>query len=149
MPSEPRTAPLLLPQNRKLRHLQGIYIRNLSFVKPRGRTADDSDAALTVSPSKKKHLDPLGDAPKLHHALSSESLRPQARRRSSTLAQDKDGQVSEQRKLQAFFDNCMADCFFSLHAEGEMEPIYISETLERRTVGDACFLSRTADIDGS
>ncbi|ROT39625.1 hypothetical protein SODALDRAFT_134440 [Sodiomyces alkalinus F11] len=135
MPSEPRTTPLLLPQNRRLRHLQGIFLRHLSFVPSRGRTADDSDASLTASPTKKKLLDALGDGPKLQHSQSTESLRPMARRRSTTTAwhQDKESPESEQKKLEAFFDSKMADAFFSLHAEGEEEPIYISETLERRS----------------
>ncbi|KAL2756674.1 hypothetical protein ACRALDRAFT_2041304 [Sodiomyces alcalophilus JCM 7366] len=137
MPSEPRTTPLLLPHNRKLRHLQGIFLRNLSFVRSRGRTADDSDASLAASPIRKKLLDPFGDGPKLQHSQSTESLRPMARRRSTattaSLNQDKDDPASEQKRLEAFFDSRMADAFFSLHTEADEEPIYISETLERRS----------------
>ncbi|KAM0329425.1 hypothetical protein ACHAQA_004732 [Verticillium albo-atrum] len=125
MPTESR-APRLLPQNRKLRHLQGIYLRNLSFQRPRGRTTDD--VAIHASPKKS---DTLRETHKLHHALSSEDLRPKMRRRSTTLTQD--NPVSEQKKLEALYNSRMGDAFFSLHAEGEEEPIYISETLERKT----------------
>lgn len=120
-------APLLLPQNRKLRHLEGIWLRNLSFARPKTRATDD--AALNTSPSKGAALH---DATKLHHALSSESLRPKARRRSSTLAQD--SPFSEQKKLQAMYDSWVADAFFSLHCEDQHEPIYVSEKQERKTV---------------
>ncbi|CRK33923.1 UV radiation resistance-associated protein like [Verticillium longisporum] len=125
MPTESR-APRLLPQNRKLRHLQGIYLRNLSFQRPRGRTTDD--VAIHASPKK---TDTLRETPKLHHALSSEDLRPKMRRRSTTLTQD--SPVSEQKKLEALYNSRMADAFFSMHVDGEDDPIYISETLERKT----------------
>lgn len=126
MPTESR-APRLLPQNRKLRHLQGIYLRNLSFQRPRGRTTDD--VAIHASPKKS---DTLRETPKLHHALSSEDLRPKMRRRSTTLTQD--SPVSEQKKLEALYNSRMADAFFSMHVDGEDDPIYISETQERKTV---------------
>lgn len=120
-------APLLLPQNRKLRHLEGIWLRNLSFARPKGRTTDD--VALNTSPSK---MGALHDGTKLHHALSSESLRPKARRRASTLTQDTP--FSEQKKLQAMYDSWIADAFFSLHCEGADDPVYVSEKQERKTV---------------
>jgi hypothetical protein len=123
--------PLLLAQNRKLRHLKGVYIRNLSFVRPKGRTADD--AALNKSPTK---LEALRETPQLHHARSSESLpslRPkQPRRRSTNLAHA--SPLTRQRKLEYAIDSRVADAFFSLHCEGEEEPIYISETIEHSTV---------------
>ncbi|CCF41805.1 UV radiation resistance-associated protein [Colletotrichum higginsianum] len=123
----PESRPLLLPQNRKLRHLRGIYIRNLSFVRPRGQTIDDT--ALNKSSSK---LDALRDAPQLHHALSSDSLRPKPpRRRSTALAHATP--VTRQRMLQFTIDGRAADAFFSLHCDGEDEPVYISETKEHAT----------------
>ena len=120
-------APLLLPQNRKLRHLEGLWLRNLSFAQPRVRTTDD--VALNTSPSK---AGALHEGPRLHHARSTESLRPKARRRASTLVQD--SPFSEQKKLQAMYDSWVADAFFSLHVEDEAEPIYVSEKQERKTV---------------
>ncbi|KAK4154684.1 UV radiation resistance protein and autophagy-related subunit 14-domain-containing protein [Chaetomidium leptoderma] len=126
MSTEP-TRPLLLPQNRKLRHLRGIALRNLAFTRPRGRTIDDT--ALNKSPAK---LESLRNTPQLHHALSSEDLRPPtARRRSTNLANA--SPTTRQKKFEDVLDSRLADAFFSLHVEGEEEPIYISEVEERAT----------------
>ena len=123
MPSEtPR--PLLLPQNRKLRHLQGIYLRNLTFTRPRGRTIDD--AALNKSPQKLESL----REPQLHHAHSSSELRPpKLRRRSSAWVSETPNY--RQKKLEDVIDSRMADTFFSLHCWGQEDPIYISEVVEK------------------
>ena len=122
------TRPLLLPQNRKLRHLRGLALRNLAFSRPRGRTIDD--AALNKSPAK---LESLRNTPRLHHALSSEALRPPtARRRSTNLANA--SPATRQKQFEETFDTRLADAFFSLHVEGQEEPIYISEVEERATV---------------
>ena len=122
------TRPLLLPQNRKLRHLRGIALRNLAFSRPRGRTIDD--AALNKSPAK---LESLRNTPRLHHALSSEALRPPAaRRRSMNLANA--SPATRQKQFEETFDSRLADAFFSLHVEGQEDPIYISEVEERATV---------------
>lgn len=124
----PESRPLLLSQNRKLRHLRGIYLRNLSFVRPRGRTIDDT--LLNATPAK---IEALHDAPHLHHALSSDNIRPQApRRRSTALAQA--SPLTRQRMLQLTVDGRAADVFFSLHCEDEEEPVYISELKEHATV---------------
>lgn len=130
MPAESSTRPLLLPQNRKLRHLRGVYLRNLSFGRPRGQTIDDT--ALNKSPGK---LETLRETPQLHHAASSESLRlsPKVRRRSTNLANA--SPVTRQKKLEYAVDSRVADAFFSLHCEGENGPIYVSEVEERATVG--------------
>ncbi|TVY12847.1 UV radiation resistance-associated gene protein [Lachnellula arida] len=115
--------PLLLPQNRKLRHLQGIYLRNLTLTRPRGQTIDD--AALNKTSQKRE--------PQLHHAQSSEELRPtqKGRRRSSNWGAA--SPVSRQKKLEDVIDARMADTFFSLHVEGREsdEPVYISEVVEK------------------
>ena len=127
------TRPLLLPHNRKLRHLRGISLRNLTFSRPRGRTIDD--AALNKSPSK---IESLRDTPQLHHALSSEDLRPPgARRRSTNLANA--SPVTRQKRFEDLFDNKLADAFFTLHVEDKEEPIYISETADRATVRLQCY----------
>ena len=123
MPSEP-PRPLLLPQNRKLRHLQGIYLRNLTFTRPRGRTIDD--AALNKSPQKLESL----REPQLHHAHSSSELRPpKLRRRSSAWVSETPNY--RQKKLEDVIDSRMADTFFSLHCWGQEDPIYISEVVEK------------------
>lgn len=126
--SSESTRPLLLPQNRKLRHLRGISLRNLTFSRPRGRTIDD--VALNKSSAK---LESLRLTQQIHHALSSEDLRPPAgRRRSTNLSNG--SPVTRQKRLEDTFDSKLADAFFSLHVEGEEEPIYISEVAERATV---------------
>lgn len=127
------TRPLLLPQNRKIRHLRGLALRNLAFSRLRGYSVDD--AALNIkSPSK---LEALRSPPRLHHALSSENLRapPAAARdraRSASLAYA--SPATRQRRFEDTFDSRLADAFFSLHVDGEEEPIYISEVEERATV---------------
>jgi hypothetical protein len=125
--------PLLLPQNRKLRHLRGIYLRNLSFVRPRGRTIDD--VAINLSPTKLESL----QEPQLHHTQSSEDLRPRSsRRRSTNLAGA--SPFTRQKRLEHAVDSRVADAFFSLHCDGEEEAIYISEVAERATVRPtSCF----------
>ena len=128
MSTEP-ARPLLLPQNRKLRHLRGIALRNVAFSRPRGRTLDD--AALNIqSPAK---LESLRNPPQLHHALSSEDLRPPNGRRRSTQLPNA-SPATRQKKFEDTFDSKLADAFFSLHVEGETEPIYISEVEERSAV---------------
>ncbi|TVY57862.1 hypothetical protein LSUE1_G009373, partial [Lachnellula suecica] len=121
-PEAPR--PLLLPQNRKLRHLQGIYLRNLTLTRPRGQTIDD--AALNKTPQKLEAL----RSPQLHHAASSEALRPpKQRRRSSNWAAASPG--FRQKKLEDVKEARMADTFFSLHVRGRDEPVYISEVVDK------------------
>ncbi|KAI1338718.1 putative UV radiation resistance protein [Xylariaceae sp. FL0016] len=122
----------MLPQNRRLRHLQGIYLRNLSFARPHGRASDDLDADLS---SNKHHDDQQAQ---LHHSHSSESLRsrPNNRRRSTTLANATP--VTRQKQLEYTVESRAADVFFSLHCPRDFEddgddPIYISETCERST----------------
>jgi len=119
---------LLLPQNRKLRHLRGIFLRNLTLARPRGRTADD--AALNKSPGK---LEALREAPQLQHSHSSEALRPLASRRRSTNLGGATP-VTRQKKIEYTFDTKLADAFFSLHVDEEDEPIYTSEICPRATV---------------
>lgn len=123
--------PLLLPQNRKLRHLRAIFLRNLIFTRPRGRTIDD--AALNKSPAK---LEALRDTPQLHHAHSSEALRPPAgRRRSTNLANS--NPLTRQKRIEYNYDTKLADAFFTLHIDENDDPIYISEVAERATVRTA------------
>lgn len=140
MSARSNTRPLLLPQNRKLRHLRGIYLRNLTFVRPRGRTIDD--AGINKSPSK---LEALRETPQLQHALSTESLRtaslrPTAgRRRSTNLANA--SPLTRQKRLEYTVESRVADAFFSLHCEGAEDAIYVSEVAERATVSVPCLLA--------
>ncbi|KAI1771970.1 UV radiation resistance protein and autophagy-related subunit 14-domain-containing protein [Hypoxylon cercidicola] len=123
----------MLPQNRRLRHLQGIYLRNLSFTRPQGRATDDLEADLPSTKLQVLHESP----PQLHHAHSSESLIPttrvnsNGRRRSTTLANA--SPVTRQKQLEYTVESRAADVFFSLHCAEEEEPVYISEVGERST----------------
>ncbi|CAL3972395.1 hypothetical protein PZA11_004476 [Diplocarpon coronariae] len=114
--------PLLLPQNRKLRHLQGIYVRNLTLSRSRGQAADD--ATLNKSPQKLAAL----RGPQLQHARSSGDLRPaQSRSRSANWVGAPPS--FRQKKLEDVLESRMADTFFTLHCRGREEPIYISEVV--------------------
>lgn len=124
------TRPLLLPQNRRLRHLQGIYLRNLSFIRPHGKTTDD----LNLGKGSTTKLQALKTSPQLHHAASSETLRDRPtkiRRRSTNLANK--SPVIRQKALEVAIERRAADVFFSLHVEGVEDPVYISEVEERST----------------
>lgn len=123
--SSEASRPLILPQNRKLRHLQGIYVRNLTLSRPRGKTIDD--AGINKSPQK---LETLRRESQLHHAQSSGDLRPTKTRRSSSNWVGASPAI-RQKKLEDVRDSRMADSFFTLHCEGQDEPIYISEVVEK------------------
>lgn len=123
--------PLLTPQNRKLRHLRGIYLRNLTFARPALRTVDDSEIAASSAPSaakkgKRRRGSSLGE---LGAARSSESLRPGARRGSVAPG----GPAERQRRLEGSVEGRLADGFFSLHCEAG-PPVYLSEVVERASV---------------
>ncbi|KAF7856971.1 hypothetical protein EAF04_009731 [Stromatinia cepivora] len=124
--SSEASRPLLLPQNRKLRHLQGIYVRNLTLSRPRGKTIDD--AGLNKSPQK---LEALRRESQLHHAQSSGDLRPSARTRRSSSNWVGASPAIRQKKLEDVRDSRMADSFFTLHCAGQDDPIYISEVVEK------------------
>ncbi|XXH06017.1 hypothetical protein Hte_012462 [Hypoxylon texense] len=123
----------MLPQNRRLRHLQGIYLRNLSFTRPQGRATDDLEADLPSTKVQSLHDGP----PQLHHAHSSESListarvGANARRRSTTLAGV--SPITRQKQLEYTVESRAADVFFSLHCADWKDPVYISEVGERAT----------------
>ncbi|POS73028.1 UV radiation resistance-associated protein [Diaporthe helianthi] len=140
------TRPLLLPQNRRLRHLRGVCLRNLSFDRPRGRTADDS--AVKHSPDKAASLREQAAGLLLHHSASTESLRPSAgRRRSTNLGSA--SPVTRQRRLELMIEGRVADSFFSLHAgdeQEEEEPLYISELVERSVNFDFRFFELSQDL---
>ncbi|KAH7179260.1 UV radiation resistance protein and autophagy-related subunit 14-domain-containing protein [Fusarium flagelliforme] len=142
--AEPRR-PRLLAQNRKLRHLRGIWLRNLSFAPTSLRTADDADLATSLN-----KLPVLRESGQLHPSRSSESLRkdnvrhdalrPQQKRRTSlSLAQV--NPVTRQKNLETLFEETVGDVFYSLHVDGDAEPVYISEVRERSTSFNFKFFS--------
>ncbi|EAT81893.1 hypothetical protein SNOG_10499 [Parastagonospora nodorum SN15] len=154
--SEPpplRERPWLLPYNRKLRHLQGITIRNLTLtsspLRSRGKTIDD-DALPSTLKSPTKAL-ALRESKGLAHSRSSSDLklpngalhepttptkspRPafgRGLRRRSTLEWTNASPLTRQKKLEDIAADRMADTFFTLHVEQHDEPVYISEIAEK------------------
>ena len=126
--------PLLTPQNRRLRHLRGLYLRNLTFARPALRTVDDSELngpPPSARKGKGRRRSSLGE---LHGARSSESLAAGTRRASVALGVGV-GPAERQRRLQGSVDGRVADGFFSLHCEGE--PVYFSEVVERASVSSS------------
>lgn len=131
MSAEPR--PTLTPQNRRLRHLRGIYLRNLTFARPTLRTVDDSELA-SPSPAKKGKRRRRSSLGELNAAHSSESLAAGTRRASVALGAGV-GPGERQKRLVRSVEARVADGFFTLHCEGE-DPIYFSEVVEKASVSD-------------
>ncbi|KAF7533648.1 hypothetical protein G7Z17_g13479 [Cylindrodendrum hubeiense] len=136
--AEPRR-PRLLAQNRKLRHLRGVWLRNLSFAPASLRTTDDAD--INRSPKK---LPVLRESGQLHPSRSSESLRndslrPESRRpqkvRRTSLSLAHANPVARQKKLENLVEEAVGDVFYSLHVGGCAEPVYVSEARERSAPG--------------
>ncbi|KAJ5782718.1 UV radiation resistance protein/autophagy-related protein 14 [Penicillium paradoxum] len=155
-----RERPWLYAWNRRLRHLQGISIRNLVVTPPptraRGKTIDDDDIPNTLkTPSK---ILSQNEAHSLHPSRSFTNLKshknqhentnePVVRlRRRSTLPWNDPNPRTRQVKLEDITNSRMADTFFSLHCEGLDEPIYISETVDR--ANNPSFRSFNLDLCG-
>ncbi|KAF2026474.1 UV radiation resistance-associated gene protein [Setomelanomma holmii] len=158
-PPPPRERPWLLPYNRKLRHLQGITIRNLTLTSTpsrlRGKTIDDEAIPSTLkSPTKALAL---RESKGLAHSRSSsdlktkETARPsngslpepttptkatrpsvgKGLRRRTTMEWTNASPLTRQKKLEDITADRMADTFFTLHVEKQEEPVYISEVAEK------------------
>ncbi|KAL5119651.1 hypothetical protein ACEQ8H_002497 [Pleosporales sp. CAS-2024a] len=152
----PRERPWLLPYNRKLRHLQGITIRNLTLTsspsRSRGRTIDD-DALPSTLKSPTKAL-ALRESKGLAHSRSSSDLKlpkhsngaareaatpPEparpgcstGMRRRTTMEWANASPLTRQKKLEGIAAACMADTFFTLHVHNHDGPVYISEVAEK------------------
>lgn len=127
--------PLLLPQNRRLRHLRGIWLRNLTIARPKGHTIDDT--TLNKTPEKLEALREAAREPGLQQSASSDNvnagIQPRGIRRRSTVWAGATPDY-RQKKLEDVIDGGMVDTFFSLHCEEEDEPIYISEVVEKAMV---------------
>lgn len=149
---EPRR-PRLLPQNRKLRHLKGLSLRNLCFDPPLLQTTDD--ARITSSNPKKLAVVREAADSLLHPSLSSgnlrrdsiraassEQARPSPARRVSLGSAHASPSV-RQKKLAEVVDAAVGDVFFSLHVPGQEDniqsPIYISEVGEKSAVSSLPF----------
>ena len=144
------------PQNRKLRHLQGISLRNLTLSSPhtriRGKTIDDESLPHALK-TPAKILSQREN--KLEHSRSSSDLRsppkanvsaevddievdaltrpkpPNKLRRRSTLNWTNAPPRARQTKLEDVARERMADTWFSLHCSCMDEPIYVSEIIEK------------------
>lgn len=144
---EPRR-PRLLPQNRKLRHLKGLSLRNLCFDPPRLQTTDDTRIASYSSPKKLAVVREAADS--LHPSLSSGNLRRDSIRAASaeqarplparrvSLGSAQASPSVRQKKLAEVLDATVGDVFFSLHVPGQEDniqtPVYISEVGEKSAV---------------
>ena len=144
------------PQNRKLRHLQGISLRNLALSSPltktHGKTIDDESLPHALkTPAKLLSQREI----KLEHSRSSSDLRlppnahglaevddfnhnapatsrpPSKLRRRSTLNWANAPPRVRQTKLEDVSRERMADTWFSIHCSGIDEPIYVSEVIEK------------------
>ncbi|KAF2426300.1 hypothetical protein EJ08DRAFT_377635 [Tothia fuscella] len=158
-----REKPWLYPYNRRLRHLQGISIRNISLATPqlRPRGASIDDEALPYSKKSPSKSLAVHTHKPLEHSRSQTNLRPikesdsttslvnlkpgkenaiedgeittpprpglKSMRRRSTLEWIDASPHVRQKKLEDIFLSRMVDMFFSLHAHGLEDPIYISE----------------------
>ncbi|KAL4953981.1 UV radiation resistance protein and autophagy-related subunit 14-domain-containing protein [Aspergillus filifer] len=143
-----RDRPLLFPSGRKLRHLQGVSIRNLVVDPPnraRGKTIGDEDIPNSLqSPDKILRQDANGT---LSHSRSfsnlksapasgDQNLRAEQRlplrqaRRKSTLPWSDPNPQRRQVKLVDITRSRMANTWFSLHCDGIDGPVYVSEVVE-------------------
>lgn len=148
-------------QNRRLRHLHGVSLRNLNLTtvasRSKGKTTTDDDAPYNLDTPTKRAL--RSDARTLTHSTSFTSLasaqkhrpdplqkastvfnndgktplsRPTGRmRRRSTLHWSSASPRARQDKLQDLTAHRMIDTWFSIHAADVEEPIYISEAMEK------------------
>lgn len=151
-----RERPWLLPSNRKLRHLQGISLRNLTLSSPRtkarGKTIDDESLPhalktpaklLSQRENKLEHSRSSSDLrspPKVKDLAEAEDLSSDIRarpkppiklRRKSTLNWANAPPGARQTKLEDVARERMADTWFSLHCSGMDEPVYVSEIIEK------------------
>ncbi|KAL8931854.1 MAG: hypothetical protein Q9211_006690, partial [Gyalolechia sp. 1 TL-2023] len=155
-----RERPWLLPSNRRLRHLEGISLRNLTLSRPikslQTKTIDDESLPNAFRTTTKSLA--LREK-KLEHSRSSSDLysSPQGRnilggstpnedsetdvkhirpprgkiRRRSTLNWTNATPQIRQKKLEDVAGSRLADTWFSVHCEGIAEPVYVSEVVEK------------------
>ncbi|KAF2470235.1 uncharacterized protein BDR25DRAFT_263006 [Lindgomyces ingoldianus] len=160
LPPSRRERPWLLPYNRKLRHLQGITIRNLTLTpapaRSHGKTIDDEAIPSTLKSPTKTFA--LRESIGLGHSRSSSDLRSTEEtarrsigdvgqlvsprkaprpamtkrlRRRSNMDWSGASPLARQKKLEDVTGGRMADTFFSLHIDDQDRPVYISEVVEK------------------
>ncbi|POS87758.1 hypothetical protein EPUL_001074 [Erysiphe pulchra] len=116
--------PLLLPQNRKIRHVQGIYLRNLTLPSLVDTIADDgSKKSGTKFRSFQVHKPPL---------QRSNSFQDNVLQELQKYSTNWEGASASlrQRTLEQVIVNNSADTFVTLHCASQVEPIYISEIIK-------------------
>jgi len=145
---------LIATKNRRLRHLQGITIRNLTFAPPifRSRRKSVDDEALPYTLKSPAKIVAQREHRKLEHARSSTDLQrinepdqspelngsPKARptigrlRRRSTMEWSGASPMVRQKKLEDVTGGRMADTFFSLHVD-HIEGVEILKTITGTT----------------
>ena len=146
-------------QNRRLRHLQGVSVRNLALCQPllraRGKTIDDESLPHALKTPAKVLAQ--RENPRLEHSRSSDDLKSSAAklyglartedskdevplkirpsssglRRRSTLNWTNAPPRVRQTKLEDVARDRMADTWFSIHCSTTQEPIYVSEVIEK------------------
>ncbi|KAL6721730.1 hypothetical protein ACLMJK_000835 [Lecanora helva] len=152
--------PWLLPSNRKLRHLQGISLRNLSVSpqasRSRGKTIDDESLPYALKTPAK--IFAQREIPKLEHSRSSTELKSPLQKSSIPLRGESEAESSDnassrplngklrrrstlnwtnasprarQDKLENVVRERMAQTWFSLHCSDAEEPVYVSEVIEK------------------
>ncbi|RAK96604.1 putative UV radiation resistance protein (UVRAG) [Aspergillus ibericus CBS 121593] len=145
-----RERPGLFLPNRKLRHLQGISVRNLVVsppTRPRGKTIDDEDVPNSLH-TPLKSLAEETDKP-LHQSRSFTDLKSSAAgegrpgreqppplrqwHRRNTLPWNAPDPRTRQVKLEEITSSRMADTWFSIHCDGVDEPVYVSEVVDHAT----------------
>ncbi|KAI4144127.1 MAG: hypothetical protein LQ341_002723, partial [Variospora aurantia] len=155
-----RERPWLLPSNRRLRHLEGISIRNLALSRPseipQTKAADDeslpnslrtptkalalrekkvehsrSSNDLRQSPNNRKVLDVEKQVSNTGKGLNLDQPPRNKLRRRSTLNWTNATPQTRQQKLEDVAGSKLADTWFSLHCEGVTEPVYVSEVVEK------------------
>ncbi|KAF6238349.1 hypothetical protein HO173_003629 [Letharia columbiana] len=151
-----RERPWLLPSNRKLRHLLGISLRNLTLSSLRSRTRrktldDEFLPHALKTPAKllsqrenkleySRSSSDLKSPPKANVLAEAEDSKndaparpkpPIKPRRRSTLNWTNAPPSVRQTKLEDVARERMADTWFSLHYSGIDEPIYVSEVIEK------------------
>ncbi|RKF56286.1 UV radiation resistance-associated gene protein [Erysiphe neolycopersici] len=116
--------PLLLPQNRKIRHVQGIYLRNLTLPPSEDAIADNgSKTSGTKSRSFQDHKPPLQRSKSFQDNVLKELQKDSINWAGASAS-------LHQRTLEQVRVNNSADTFITLHCASQMEPIYISEIIE-------------------
>ncbi|CCU81525.1 unnamed protein product [Blumeria hordei] len=116
--------PLLLPENRKIRHLQGISLRRLCLLRPCDEITHDT--ATSSSPQISSFLQ---NDTQLH---SPDEWKPSGSQNSGWRSTPFAGAAlfSRQKKLEQVIASRVADTFITLHCASEIDPIYISEVVE-------------------